>query len=342
MDKHESVMKRITITLDDIAEYKNVSLAAYKAAKRKRHRPEVQHFFEHYDAHLNQLCADIRDGKLPYGNFRSFTIHDPKQRLIHAACFEDRVFHHALMNICGATFERAMVDNSYACRKGKGVHLAVKQVQRHLRAYPWYVKIDIDGYFPAINHQILHRVLMRKFKGKEISRQFWRILQVYESTPACGLPIGALTSQYFANDFLDQLDRQLSENRHVRAYVRYMDDMLWWCDTKQTAIKILAETDEYLTDERGLRIKPNVQIQRSQKGVSYCGYRILQDSIRLSRRRKKRYQERRLYWENEYQQGRINALQLQSAYAAVHSITVGTDSLQWRKQNLQRFPSIDV
>ena len=135
-------MKRQRVALAEIAEYKNVSLALYKAAKQKRQHPEVQAFFSHTEQNMNKLCQDIYSAKLPYGKFRTFHIHDPKKRLIHAACFEDRIFHHALMNCCGNTFEKAMVDNSYACRVGKGVHKAVQQVQKNLRAFSWYVKID--------------------------------------------------------------------------------------------------------------------------------------------------------------------------------------------------------
>lgn len=273
-----------------------------------------------------------------YGKFRSFYIHDPKKRLIHAACFKDRIFHHALMNRCGETFERAMVDNTYACRMGKGVHKAVQHVQKHLHAYPWFVKIDIDGYFAAIHHQRMHEVLMRKFKGDEIHQQFWRVLKSYQTTPTqrgYGLPIGSLTSQYFANYYLDGLDRWLNEDSRVKASIRYMDDVIWWCESKAIARQMLTEVRDYLTQQRQLKVKPTVQLQPSKQGVLYCGFRVSQGTLRLSRRRKKRFQQRRLFWENEYTQGRISSLQLQNVYAAVHSITIGTDSLQWRRKNLK-------
>ncbi len=335
-------MKRTNITLEDIAETKNLILACYKATKGKRYREDVQNFLQHLDKNLNQIGHDIRQRKLPYGQYREFQIYDPNKRLIHAPCFRDRIFHHALINLAGDTLDAAMVSSSYACRTNKGVHKAVKKVQQHLRQYRYYVKIDIDGYFPSINHQMLLKVLSRRFKGKECLAQLQRIIESYQTTTHCGLPIGALTSQYFANYYLDGLDRYLADMSTVRAQVRYMDDIIWWCDSKQEARMTLQSIKQWLHDKRLLTVKNNVQIQSSKQGVSYCGYRILAGALRLSRRRKRRYQQRRLFWEQCYLQGKIDALQLQQAYASVQAITAGTDSAQWRKINLQRHPSITV
>ena len=94
--------------------------------------------------------------------------------------------------------------------------------------------------------------------------------------------------------------------------------------------------------KRNLIVKPSVQILASKQGVTYCGFRILKGAVRLSRRRKRRYQERRLYWERQYGLGNISEAELQQAYAAVHSITAATDSLSWRRENLRRHPSIVI
>lgn len=335
-------MKRTQITLEAIAEHKNLLLAFQKAARGKRFRQNVQVFMQSFEDKLNQLGDDIRNARLPYGKFRAFHIFDPKKRLIHAACFEDRIFHHALMNIAGGVLEQAMVPSSYACRPNKGVHKAVQKVQQYLGQYSFYGKIDIAGYFTAINHAYLLQILMRRFKGEQCMAQLQRIINSHHSSPQHGLPIGSLTSQYFANYYLDGLDRMLTGMPAVRAQVRYMDDIIWWCDTKQDVQHCLKAISHWLQTERDLQIKPNVQIQRSKQGVTYCGFRILPGVIRLSRRRKRRYQQRRQYWEQLYLQKAITAGQLQSAYAAVHAITVGTDSLAWRRKNLCLHPPLVV
>lgn len=185
-------------------------------------------------------------------------------------------------------------------------------------------------------------MLLRRFKGAEFTRQLQRLLDCHHNQPGKGLPIGSLTSQYFANYYLDGLDRLLQASPEVRAHVRYMDDAAWWCDSKAQAKQVLAQVQGYLQEERQLMLKPDWQIQRSEQGIRFCGYRILLGVVRLSVRRKRRYQQRRLYWENQYAQGRISATQLQTAYAAVHSVTQGTDSLAWRRQNLRHHPPVSV
>lgn len=335
-------MKRKAISLSDIANYDNLSLALYKAAKGKRYRGDVLHFMSKPEANLNQLSADILSEKLPYGRFRSFAINDPKPRTIHAACFEDRIFHHALMNHAGPVLEKAMLPTSFACRPGKGVHQAVKLVQQNLQRYAYFGKVDINAYFASISHERLFEVLLTRFKGVDLAAQLQRIIASHESSPQYGLPIGSLTSQYFANYYLDGLDRLLASLPTVRAQIRYMDDVIWWSDSQKETREVLEIISIWLKDERSLCLKSNADIQPGKQGVTYCGFRITAGAMRLTRRRKKRFLQRRKYWEGLYQSGKMTALQLQQAFASVHAITEHTDSLGWRRENLRRYPALDV
>lgn len=215
-----------------------------------------------------------------------------------------------------------------------------RDVQAFLRDFD--VKIDIDGYFAAIDHGRLLQILLRRFKGAECAAQLRRILVSHEASPGRGLPIGSLTSQHFTNYYLDGLDRLLAALPEVRANIRYMDDAIWWCDTRQAAVDTLQTVRRWLQTERGLQVKPSIQLQPSRQGVTFCGFRILQGAVRLSRRRKRRYQQRRQYWEQLYRQGVIDANQLQLAAASVHAVTQGTDSLAWRQENLRRHPPIPL
>ncbi len=332
-------MKRTRIELIDIAERDNLARALHKALRAKRNRADVSAFMENMDDELNRLSDDILMQRLPRDGYRAFYIHDPKKRLIHAAPFRERVFHHALMNLAGPVLERAMSKQSYACRENMGVHRAIERVQGNLRRYPCYGKIDIDAYFPSIDHGCLYRLLMGRFKGKDVATLLAGILDSYHTHPGCGLPIGSLTSQYFANYYLDGLDRYLLAHPRVRAVVRYMDDVVWWCETKAEARRVLFETREWLQHERGLSVKDNAQIQYSRNGVSYCGARITREAIRLSRRKQRAYRSHKAYWERAFEQGRVDARQLQSAYAATLAITAQCDSLAWRRAVEARFPT---
>lgn len=110
-------MKRTPVSLDEIAARDNLVLATWKAARGKRTRPEVQAFLADLDGSLARLSAGILAGTVPKGAFREFLIHDPKLRRIHAACFEDRVLHHAILNRVEAVFERTLADSSFACHR---------------------------------------------------------------------------------------------------------------------------------------------------------------------------------------------------------------------------------
>ena len=335
-------MKRVSISLDAMAAFDNLVRAAHQAARGKRTRLDVQRFFRHFDRHLNQLSHDIRAARMPYGRFRRFLIHDPKPRVIHAACFEDRVFHHAVMHLAGPVLERALTPTTFACRQQMGHHAALRQVQRHLRRFPWYVKIDIEHYFDTIDHACLYHLLQRCFKGRDLLALLWRIIDGFHVTPGKGLPIGSLTSQYFANYYLDGLDRYLLEHLPSAAHIRYMDDTIWWCYSHSQARETLVRVCNYATGERLLKVKPNTQINRSQHGVSFCGYRITPGQLRLSRRRRQRYQQLRRRWELAYVRGDIDALTLQRAYDAVHAITLPGNPQNWRRKFSRRYPALDV
>jgi RNA-directed DNA polymerase len=195
-------MRRVRIELADIAAIPNLAEATLRASRGKRERPAVHAFLGDLEANLGHLANAILTGRAPRGEYRCFRINDPKPRRIHAACFPDRVLHHAIMRLAGPVLERAMPDTSFACRPGKGSLAAVRATQAAVRRFPWYVKIDVSGYFEHIDHAILLDLLARRFKGASFLGLLERVLLTYQSAPGRGLPIGSLTSQYFANHFL--------------------------------------------------------------------------------------------------------------------------------------------
>ncbi len=332
-------MKRTRIELLEISAADNLSLAAWKAARGKRTRPEVMRFLDRLEASISRLAADILSGKAPYGRYRRFHIQDPKERLIHAACFEDRVLHHAILNLAEPVFERSLVPSTFACRPGLGVHRAVRQVQRHLQRFPWFGQVDVAGYFPSIDHDRLFQLLTRRFKGAEFLELLRRILDTYQAQPGKGLPIGSLTSQHFANLYLDGADRFLLAHPKVCGHVRYMDDIIWWGREKEDVKRVLGDLRLWLEQERLLHLKPQNQINRSQRGVTYCGYRVLCGAVRLTPRKQTRYRLLSRQWEEAWLAGRIDSQALQRGYAAVHAISLHADSLAWRKRHLALHPS---
>ena len=334
--------RRSRVSLLAIASLDTLTCGFHQAASGKRLRPEVHAFASHLDAELAQLREDLLQERAPEGKWTTFQIYDPKPRQILAPCFRDRVLHHALMLHVGPVLERALVDDCYACRVGKGSLAAVRRAQHHLQRFPWFVKTDIRAYFASIDHHRLGQLLGRRLKDPAVLALCKRILAQRPGPQGRGLPIGALTSQHFANTYLDGFDRFLLEQQRVCAMVRYMDDVVWWCQSSQQARQTLQAARQYLCEERDLELKADAYIGRSPQGLPFLGFRILGGSLRLSLRRRRRYRAARARWESAFADGRIDALQLQAGYAAALGITAHARAAAWRRAELSRSPPLDA
>jgi RNA-directed DNA polymerase len=183
-----SRMKRSSVDLDAVADWHNLASAFRRAALGKRERPEVQWFAADLDAELASLRRDILAGTVQVGRTRRFCIRDPKPRIIHAPCFRERVLHHALMAHVGPVLDRALVDDTFACRTGKGALAAVQRAQYHARRWLWWAKIDIRAYFASINHAILEGLLARKLKDPGLLALIARIIDAHQAPPARDCP----------------------------------------------------------------------------------------------------------------------------------------------------------
>lgn len=335
-------MKPSALSLADIADWHNLAAAFHRAARGKRDRPEVQRFAADLEAELARLRSDILAGTVRVGHGRRFRIHDPKPRTIHAPCFRERVLHHAIMGQVGPVLDRALVDDTYACRIGKGALAAVLRAQHHARRWPWWCKIDIRAYFASIDHAVLQALLARKLEDRAVLGLLGRIIDAHADGVGRGLPIGALTSQQLANFYLGGLDRLLLEGCKVRGLVRYMDDLVWWGERRADVRAALDAARTYTSTTLRLDIKQPVLIGRSGDGLPLCGYRITPGRILLSRRRRRRYSERRAFWEDGYAAGRIDAGTLQAGYSAALGITLHADAADWRREQLCRVPVADA
>lgn len=326
-------MRRQAITLEALADRNNLALATWKAARGKSGRPAVARFLADLERNIAQLAEGILAERVPLGRASRFTIHDPKRRIIHAACFADRVLHHAILNLAETRFERMLVDGSYACRPGKGVHAAVLAVQRALRVWPCFVQVDVDAYFPSIRHELLFDLLARRFKGAAFLRLLQRILESGATGgPGLGLPIGALTSQHFANAFLDSSDRLLLAHPGCGGLVRYMDDIFWACDSRQAARLSLAALAAHLEGQRGLRLKPRVRIARTVEGTQFCGFRVRQGVVLPSRRKLTRYRAAMTRIERAAASGLADERELQRAAELALATVAGCETRGFRQR----------
>ncbi len=289
-------MKRVGNLIKKIADSENIALAFYKAAKGKWHKSEVMYFSENIEKKVNELQVLLLQGKLTQGRYCFFDIYDPKKRTIAVAPFEHRVAHHAIMNICDSYFDNKQIYHSYACRKGKGSAAAVDYVKNNICSSLWYLKLDVRKYFDSIPHEQLKCNLRNVFKDEQLLNLFNEIIDNYHLTSACrGIPIGNLTSQYFANHYLVKIDRLIKEELKVKFYVRYMDDMLLFNLTKVDALRFEKLIRDCLSSELSLALKIS-QINRVYGGIPFLGYRMYKHTIKLGNVARSRFLKRSNYY----------------------------------------------
>ncbi len=281
-------MKRTGNLIPKIIEMENLELAFFKARKGKDAKQEVIIYRSNLAKNLQTLQQQILSGEVEVGNYHFFTIYDPKERQICAASFTERVLHHALMNICHAVFERQQIFDSYATRKSRGTYAALYRAEHFQKKYQWFLKLDIRKYFDSIDHSILFELLQRKFKDKHLLQIFKKIIESYQTQKDKGLPIGNLTSQYFANYFLSFTDHYIKEHLKVPAYVRYIDDMVLWHNDKKELNRVGQEVESFLLEKLALSLKTKT-LNSSQHGLSFLGYRIFDTKTTLTKRSKMRF-----------------------------------------------------
>lgn len=302
-------MRRSRVTLADVATLDTLTRAFWRAARGRRDQPEVQRLASHLPRELEVLQQELVADTVEFGRMRAFRIRDPKPRMIHAPCFRERIVHHALMEHVGPVLERTLVDDTHACR---------------------------------VDHARLRAALRRKLRDPALLGLLDRILGAHETAPGRGLPIGALTSQHFANFYLAPLDRFLLETLRVPGTVRYMDDTIAWCEDRGQAREIAADAEAFVCAHLGLELKRIPTIQRSVCGVAFLGFRVLAGALRLSRRRRRRYMQARQRWEAAHEAGQIGTPALQMGYAAALAITAHARSAAWRREELRRRPAVDA
>ena len=320
-----------------IADAENLRLAFWKAAKGKRGKTDCLAFRERLEENLAALGAELLAGNVLVGDYHYFKVHDPKERLICAAAFRERVLHHALMNVCEPMLERAAVFDSYACRKGKGRLRAVNRARGYARRHRWFVKMDIRKYFASIHQATLRQLLGRKFKDPLVLGVFDRIIGSYHTAPGCGLPIGNLTSQHFANYYVAPLDRFLKETLDRGAYVRYMDDFVVWGESGRELRAVCERVRAFLAEELKLALKDNPAIIRTAFGMDFLGYRVLPCTVRLARRSKVRFARKFRRYERAHCEGQWSELVLQQRMQALLAFVMPAESGAFRRHVLQRF-----
>ena len=297
----DRAVKRVGYLMEKISDLDNLYLAYYKASRGKKGKSEVIHFGKNLDDNLQRLRKELLSGSCKVGHYRYFSIFDPKKRLICAASFPERVMHHAVMNVCHQYFERNLIGDTYATRIGKGTYEAIGKAMKAMSRYGYVAKLDVRKYFDSISHDVLKAKLRRLFKDAQLLALFDAIIESYSTKEGCGLPIGNLTSQYFANFYLSELDHRAKEELKIPVYLRYMDDILLFGNDKET-LRRQTEILSQCVASLQLEFKPII-INKVEVGVSFLGYRLRRHRLTLNSRSRNRLKTKLRTYNDRHEAG---------------------------------------
>jgi RNA-directed DNA polymerase len=307
--------------------------SARAAARGKKKRPDAARFLLDMEPECFRLADQLASGEWMPGSYQTFTIREPKPRLISAAPFRDRVVHHAIVSILEPHFERRFVAHSYACRKGKGTHRALERAAELSRKRKFVLKGDLSKFFPSIDHEILKgevrrviadeqllAVLERSIDGSNPQEPVWEWFAGDDLFTPCarrrGIPIGNLTSQFLANVFLDRFDHLVMDREGYGEYVRYCDDFLVFADSRSELWELRARIDAHLCAMR-LRLHPKKGgVHATMSTIPFLGFTLRRGVKRLQRAGVVRGRRRLRASRKEFEAGALDAETLRARVAA--------------------------
>lgn len=322
-------MRRSNNLFAKITSIDNLLLAFHNAKKGCSNKKYVEEYNRNIFENICLLKKKIETGLYEFGKYRYFEIFEPKRRIISVAPFENRVVHHAIINICKNDFERHFIFDTYANRKNKGMLAAVYRAQKMAAKYSCVVKLDIRKYFDSISHVILKEKLKRLFKDKRLLVLLDKTIDSYCSKTGYGLPIGNLTSQYFANFYLSFCDHYAKEILQVPSYVRYMDDMLVFSNSRKQIKVYICAICEYLSKELELKTK-SPQLISTINGIPFLGYRIYGKRLMLNSKNKRNFRLKFTKYNRLYIKGIWNDLEFRTKFDALMAFVQKADTFGLR------------
>lgn len=272
-------------------------LAAWEEFRRgKRAKPDVADFEMSLEDNLILLHHELKEQIWRPSPYKPFYISDPKLRHIHKACVRDRVVHQAVFRILYPIFDRGFIFDSYSCRVGKGTHRAVKRLEtfcrrlsKNYRQPVFSLKCDIKKFFDSIEHSILRRLIVKKIDDAKVIGLIDSIIGSFSASPGKGLPLGNVTSQLFANIYMNELDQFVKHRLKVKEYIRYTDDFVIVSPNREYLEKLLAPMAKFLSVYLGLSLHPRkIILHKLSQGVDFLGYVVLPHHIVLRTKTKNR------------------------------------------------------
>lgn len=299
-----------------IISLKNIFQAFSEFKKGKRQRVDVQIFERNLEDNFFSLYEELKEKTYRHGSYKAFYVRDPKVRHIHKAVVRDRIVHHLVSKILEVTFEPQFFAHSYSCRKEKGTHKAIREFVKLTRKASknntstlFALKCDIKKFFANIDHKVLLSLLKSSFKDKDFLWLLNEIIESFQTDNAIskGMPIGNLTSQLFANIYLNPLDQYMKHVLKIKHYIRYADDFVILSSEKTYLENLIPKIEKYLSEKLKLTLHPNkVTIRNYYLGIDFLGYVVLPYFVLPRTKTKKRIFRKLLEKVNLFKENKLS------------------------------------
>ncbi len=313
-------MKTYKHLYPQVCSFENLYSAYLAAKKGKSAKAPVALFMRKREDEILALQEELKNKTYTPGKYHSFHIHEPKKRLISAAPFRDRVVHHALCQVIEPVWEQRFIHDSYANRVGKGTHRALDRAQNFTFNHPYVLQCDVRQFFPSIDHALLRAELARLIADQDILWLCDEILKsgvgilseeyemayfpgddLFAMNRPRGLPIGNLTSQFWANVYLNEFDHFVKRELKCAAYIRYVDDFLLFANDKATLQEWRRQVIEKMAGLRLTLHEESAQINPTRQGIPFLGFRLYPNRRLLKTRRAIAYRRRLKYMAHQAQ-----------------------------------------
>ncbi len=347
-------MKPIINIYNQICSFETLYEAYLNARKNKRYRDEVLRFSSNLEENLLDLQKKLLEHTYKTGQYRKFIITDPKKRLIMALPFEDRIVHWAVYLILNPVFKKQYIVDSYGCIVGKGIHSAIKRLQYWLRQINrreekyYFLKLDISKFYYRVDHEILLNIIKNKVADKDVIGLLDEIINCSDTAfglPAGvniedtderlfdkGMPIGNLSSQMFANIYLNEVDQYIKRKLRVHYYIRYMDDMIVLSDNKKQLHELKQSIEQFLNEKLKLDLNSKTCIRPVSLGIDFVGYKIWNTHIKLRKSSLLRMKRRLKYLKGQYENGELDLEKITEAVSSYKGLLIHCNSYNFRKK----------
>lgn len=352
-------MKPVKNLFEKIYDFDTLHEAYLKARKCKRYRAEVLKFTSNLEENLINIQNELIYQTYEIGRYKQFMVTDPKQRLIMALPFRDRVVQWAIYLVLNPIFTKTYIEDSYGCIQTRGSHSAIQRVQYWLKAAYrkpnkfYYLKLDISKFYYRVDHEILLKIMGEKIADEKVIWLLEKIVNCEDTAFGLplgfninetderllekGMPIGNLSSQMFANIYMNEVDQYIKRELRIYYYVRYMDDMLILSGDKKQLHEYKQLIEEFLNEKLKLHLNNKTCIRPVSLGIEFLGYKVWNTHIKLRKSTALRMKHRLKKLKNQYANGEIELEKIKEITSSFYGMLKHCNSYNLRKQISKTF-----